>query len=358
MSSCWCAASRCSTRPGRVTGRRAAGARRHRGAQARPAAAVEGRHDPRDPPPGEEQPADDLLAAAPAGAKVARPSAKAAIAESVRRIRTIALVHETLSREVGDDVAFREIVRPLVRWSEEGLVSPDRPVGSPCRATAARLPSAIATPLAVVLTELLQNAVDHAFPEGRARGSGGRGRRGARRDDHGVCITMVDNGVGVPDGFERRIGVVAGPVHRATRSLPPNCVARSRSGAEAPRYHDQEPVSRFACRPADQPTGEGAGRSVRSRCGGAGQALRRCAASVRTAELAALLLGGAAPDARVLVGGDGELEARRSWRRTAADGLGVVDLLDRRTGGAHREEQVRIGVATGGGAAPFVGLRW
>ena len=48
--------------------------------------------------------------------------------ESVRRIRTIALVHETLSREPGDDVAFIEIVRPLLRLAEEGLQSPDRPV--------------------------------------------------------------------------------------------------------------------------------------------------------------------------------------------------------------------------------------
>ncbi|MFZ9232605.1 MAG: histidine kinase N-terminal domain-containing protein, partial [Ilumatobacteraceae bacterium] len=56
------------------------------------------------------------------------PEAKAAVQESVRRIRTIALVHETLSREPGDDVAFIEIVRPLMRLAEEGLQSPDRPV--------------------------------------------------------------------------------------------------------------------------------------------------------------------------------------------------------------------------------------
>ena len=52
------------------------------------------------------------------------PEAKAAVQESVRRIRTIALVHETLSRETGEDVAFIEIVRPLMRLAEEGLQSP------------------------------------------------------------------------------------------------------------------------------------------------------------------------------------------------------------------------------------------
>ena len=60
--------------------------------------------------------------------RLTHPEAKAAVGDSVRRIRTIALVHESLSREPGDDVAFIEIVRPLLRLAEEGLQSPDRPV--------------------------------------------------------------------------------------------------------------------------------------------------------------------------------------------------------------------------------------
>ena len=53
---------------GRPHRRAGAGARRHRPAAARPRAGHQGRHDPRDPPPGEEQPADRRRAAAPAGA--------------------------------------------------------------------------------------------------------------------------------------------------------------------------------------------------------------------------------------------------------------------------------------------------
>src|SRR5690606_18327571 len=98
------------------------------------------------------------------GRRLTSSEAKAAVAESVRRIRTIALVHETLSREPGDDVSFIEIVRPLLRLAEEGLQSPDRPVRFTVQGDGGRLPSNIATPLSVVLTELLQNAVDHGFP--------------------------------------------------------------------------------------------------------------------------------------------------------------------------------------------------
>ena len=112
------------------------------------------------------------------GRRLTSPEAKAAVAESVRRIRTIALVHETLSREPGDDVAFLEIVRPLLRLAEEGLQSADRPVRFTVQGDGGRLPSTIATPLSVVLTELLQNAVDHGFPERQQW----RRRRGAARN--------------------------------------------------------------------------------------------------------------------------------------------------------------------------------
>ena len=62
------------------------------------------------------------------GRRLSSPEAKAALDESVRRIRSIALVHETLSHEPGDELPFIEIVRPLVRMVEEGLISPEHPV--------------------------------------------------------------------------------------------------------------------------------------------------------------------------------------------------------------------------------------
>ncbi len=126
--------------------------------------------------------------------------AKVALEESVRRIRSIALVHETLSREAGDDVAFVEIVRPLVRMVEEGLSSPDRPLDLKVVGDAGKLPATMATPLAVVLTELLQNVVDHAYPDGRADAVG-LGVVELATHGHELCGRVVDDGVGLPDGF-------------------------------------------------------------------------------------------------------------------------------------------------------------
>ena len=126
------------------------------------------------------------------GRRLSSPEAKAAIEESVRRIRSIALVHETLSHEAGDDVPFIEIVRPLVRMVEEGLISPEHPIRFRVDGDAGTLPAPVATSLAVVLTELLQNVVDHAYPGGPPEGAGvvvrlandgeaPRGQRGRRR---------------------------------------------------------------------------------------------------------------------------------------------------------------------------------
>ncbi len=134
------------------------------------------------------------------GRRLQSTEAKAAVAESVRRIRTIALVHETLSREAGDDVAFLDIVRPLLRLAEEGLQSPDRPVRFRVVGEGGRLPSTIATPLSVVLTELLQNAVDHGYPEGDSRG--GEVVVCLEHADGRVVIKVVNNGRTLEPGFD------------------------------------------------------------------------------------------------------------------------------------------------------------
>ncbi|CAA9248050.1 MAG: Serine phosphatase RsbU, regulator of sigma subunit [uncultured Acidimicrobiales bacterium] len=134
------------------------------------------------------------------GRRLESPEAKGAIEESVRRIRAIALVHETLSREVGDELPFSEIVRPLVRMVEEGLLSPEHPITIAVEGDAGKLPARIATPLAVVLNELLQNTVDHAFPPSRAA-DGGRVVVTLSNDGTQLVLRVVDDGVGLPEGF-------------------------------------------------------------------------------------------------------------------------------------------------------------
>ena len=135
------------------------------------------------------------------GRRLSSDEAKDAIADSVRRIRTIALVHETLSREPGEDVAFVEIVRPLIQLSQESLQSSDRPVRFEVRGDGGRLPATIATPLSVVILELLQNVVDHAFGEKRRDGVV-RVFLARDQEDDALHIRVIDNGVGVDEQFD------------------------------------------------------------------------------------------------------------------------------------------------------------
>jgi two-component sensor histidine kinase len=158
--------------------------------------------------------------------RLTNPEAKAAVQESVRRIRTIALVHESLSREPGEDIAFIEIVRPLLRLAEEGLQSPDRPVRFTVSGDGGRIPANTATPLSVVLTELLQNAVDHGFPEGSG---GGDVNVGLSQRDRRLTSGSSTTG--------------AGSTRRSTRSGEgPRPVDRAHAGHHRTQRHDRDPT--------------------------------------------------------------------------------------------------------------------
>jgi len=132
------------------------------------------------------------------GRRLEHEEAKLAIEESVRRIRSIALVHETLSRAAGEELEFDEILRQLTRMAEEGLVMPDRAVRFSVEGDAGELRAEVATPLALVLTELLQNAVEHGFPEGH---TGGRVQIVLENDGVELRVRVEDDGVGLPTGF-------------------------------------------------------------------------------------------------------------------------------------------------------------
>ncbi len=90
--------------------------------------------------------------------------ANRALDEAVRRIRAIALVHQTLSSETTDDVDFCDVAETLTETMRQSITFPERPIDFSVTCEAGMLRSQTATSLAVVLNELLQNAVDHAFP--------------------------------------------------------------------------------------------------------------------------------------------------------------------------------------------------
>jgi two-component sensor histidine kinase len=139
------------------------------------------------------------------GRRLQSPEAQEAIEESERRIRSIAIVHETLSREVGDVVPFGDIIHPLVRVVEETVSSDDLRLHFDVEGDVGDVPGTLATPLAVVLNELMQNAVDHAFPLEDVNGRGVRSEGHVHvtlvRGEAELCVDVHDDGVGLPEGF-------------------------------------------------------------------------------------------------------------------------------------------------------------
>jgi two-component sensor histidine kinase len=146
--------------------------------------------------------------------------AREALEESERRIRSIAIVHETLSRDAGDVVPFDDIARPLARVVEETVSSPDVRIRFEVEGDAGELRGEMATPLAVVLNELMQNAADHAYPREDGQSVDGHVRIVLDRHSGELTVDVVDDGVGLPPGFslERSSGLGLSIVHTLVTS--------------------------------------------------------------------------------------------------------------------------------------------
>jgi two-component sensor histidine kinase len=135
------------------------------------------------------------------GRRLHTSEAQEAIDESERRIRSIAIVHETLSHDATDVVPFAEVIRPLVRVVEETVSTPDVRLEFDVDGNAGDLRGDVATPLAVVLSELMQNAVDHAFPRDGEGPVKGHVHVRLAREAGELVVDVVDDGVGLPPGF-------------------------------------------------------------------------------------------------------------------------------------------------------------
>ena len=145
------------------------------------------------------------------------PQAVAALEDSVRRITSIALVHETPTEEFEGAVDMADVARRVVRMLEGSLGRED--VHIELHTASVRVDAAVATPLAVVLNELIQNAVEHGLGDGP--GTVSVELRGG--DDRPVELQVHDDGDGAPDP--------AGP--GVSEPHPPEAGAPGREGSRA-----------------------------------------------------------------------------------------------------------------------------
>jgi len=127
--------------------------------------------------------------------RIEDPAASAALNEAVRRIASIALVHETLSSSAEASVAFDDVLDRLVAHALD--LSPRMGQLQIARTgELGALDPRIATPLSLVVTELIHNALEHGLAE-----SGNHLTITVARSQSGAEITIFDDGVGLPKGF-------------------------------------------------------------------------------------------------------------------------------------------------------------
>jgi two-component sensor histidine kinase len=141
--------------------------------------------------------------------RVDERAARVALHEAERRVRSISLVHEILSRDPSDQVPFAEIVISLVQMAEDSVVS-SQPIVISTTGDLGEVTADVATPLAVTLAELLQNAVEHAFdpePPGGPDGATGDSPVGhvdvaLSHTGSELIVAVRDDGHGLPEGFD------------------------------------------------------------------------------------------------------------------------------------------------------------
>lgn len=138
--------------------------------------------------------------------RVEDPTASAALAEAVRRVASIAIVHETLSASSTESVLFDEVYERIVLNAIE--LSP-RQINLKKIGVFGTFDSQIATPLSLVITELIHNSLEHGLAE-----SGDEllveirkmevlnGPQKGREKIFNYEIAIMDNGSGLPEGFD------------------------------------------------------------------------------------------------------------------------------------------------------------
>jgi two-component system, sensor histidine kinase PdtaS len=121
--------------------------------------------------------------------------ARDALGQAMRRVAAIAVVHDTLSEGLNQNVDFDAVFDRVLLLVAEVASSRNTTVHPKFSGSFGILPSEYATPLALALTELVTNAVEHGLA-----GRDGEVAITAKRTDDELRVKVRDDGVGLPEG--------------------------------------------------------------------------------------------------------------------------------------------------------------
>lgn len=126
-------------------------------------------------------------------------SVEQVLTESLNRILAIASVHELLSREDLDIISVKQIAESILNATKQSLVAPNKKIAMTVEGPDILLPSSQATSLALILNELVQNALEHGFGDGSDEG---HIAIALHEEAHEIHLSVVNDGTPLNEDFD------------------------------------------------------------------------------------------------------------------------------------------------------------
>jgi len=130
--------------------------------------------------------------------RVQSEDARRALREATERVSSMAVVHELLSGSDEERIDFAQAADTVVDMVRRGLAGEGPHVSVDLEGSTGLVPANVATSLALVLAELMHNAIEHGFV-GREEGLV---TVTMRRIPGELVLSVRDDGVGLPPGFD------------------------------------------------------------------------------------------------------------------------------------------------------------
>ena len=130
--------------------------------------------------------------------RVQSDEARQHLTDAVNRVLSMSVIDEFLSQDEHRPINVKDVCQRIATQVKQVSANPEQEITIQVQGSAVRLPASQATPLAMVVNELLLNAVEHGLKDRP------RGLIRITLEDQGdaVTIQVEDDGSGLPPDFD------------------------------------------------------------------------------------------------------------------------------------------------------------